>query len=138
MTAKTGLLLDPYFSATKIAWILDNVDGRKSPRGTRRTGLRHHRQLSFYGASPAGEQHATDATNAARTLLFNIHENEWDEELLSLFRVPRQLLAGGARQQRRFRHHARRQSLRPSPCQFWGSPATSRPPPLARPASAPA
>jgi glycerol kinase len=88
---RTGLLLDPYFSATEIAWILDNVDGARARAeagelafGTVDTWL----LWRFTG----GRVHATDATNAARTMLFNIHEQRWDPELLKLFDVPESLL----------------------------------------------
>ncbi len=84
---KTGLLADPYFSATKIAWILNNVEGarEKAERGellfgTVDTWLIWH--------LTAGKVHATDPSNAARTLLFNIHTMQWDNELLELFRIP--------------------------------------------------
>ena len=91
VSRKTGLLLDPYFSATKIAWILDNVDGarHKAERG----------QLAFGTVDcfllwrlTGGRVHATDATNASRTMLFDIHSQSWDEELLDLFCVPRAIL----------------------------------------------
>ena len=86
-TAKTGLLLDPYFSGTKLAWILDNVDGARS---------RAERGELCFGTIDSwlifrltgGRVHATDATNASRTLLFDIAENRWDEELLGLLGVP--------------------------------------------------
>ncbi len=89
--AKTGLLLDPYFSATKLAWILDRVDGA---REAARRG-----ELAF-GTVDAwllwhlteGRVHATDATNASRTLLFDIRRQAWDEELLELFGVPASVL----------------------------------------------
>ncbi|AOY88553.1 glycerol kinase [Marinobacter salinus] len=88
---RTGLLIDPYFSATKIAWILDNVEGA---RGRAEAG-----ELAFGTVDSwllwnltGGESHYTDATNASRTALFNIHEQDWDETLLALFRVPRSLL----------------------------------------------
>ena len=88
---KTGLRLDPYFSATKIAWLLDHVDGAR---------VRAERGEFAFGTVDswlvwnltAGREHATDVTNASRTLLFNIHTLEWDEELLALFEVPRALL----------------------------------------------
>ena len=90
-TNKTGLLLDPYFSATKIAWILDHVDGARARAeagklafGTVETWLIWH--LS------GGQVHKTDATNAARTALMNIQTGEWDEELLRLFRIPEAVL----------------------------------------------
>lgn len=89
--AKTGLLLDPYFCATKIAWLLDNMPDMRAFAesgallfGTVDTYLLWH--------LTRGRVHATDATNAARTLLFNIHTQQWDEELLSLFNIPRHIL----------------------------------------------
>lgn len=91
VTAKTGLLLDPYFSATKLQWILDHYDGAhekarqgKLACGTVDTFLLWH--------LTGGTTHATDATNASRTLLFNIHSQAWDDELLSLFSIPKPLL----------------------------------------------
>ncbi len=89
--AKTGLLLDPYFSATKIAWILDQVpDARaRAERGELCFGTIDSFLL---WRLTGGRSHLTDATNAARTLLFNIHTQQWDDELLALLRVPRALL----------------------------------------------
>ena len=91
VTERTGLLLDPYFSATKIAWLLDNVSGARAAAeagrlafGTVDTYLLWH----FTG----GKVHATDATNAARTALLDIRTGKWDDELLDLFRVPKALL----------------------------------------------
>lgn len=85
---KTGLVLDPYFSASKIKWIRDNVEGVKdNPNlifGTIDTYL--------LWKLTNGEVHATDVTNASRTLLFNIHTLDWDEELLKIFDVPRTML----------------------------------------------
>ena len=91
VTAKTGLRLDPYFSATKIAWILDNVDG---VREKAETGLLAFGTIDSFllWRLTGGKEHATDATNASRTLLFNIHDQQWDEELLEMFNIPRQLL----------------------------------------------
>ncbi len=88
---KTGLLLDPYFSATKIAWILDNVDGAraKAERGDLAFGTV---DCFLLWRLTGGREHATDATNASRTMLFDIHSQSWDEELLDLFRVPRVML----------------------------------------------
>ena len=88
---KTGLLLDPYFSGTKIAWMLDHVPGAR---------LRAERGELAFGTIDTfllwrltgGRVHATDVTNASRTLLFDIHAQDWDEELLRLLRVPRPLL----------------------------------------------
>jgi len=89
--ARTGLRLDPYFSATKIAWILDNVDGvrRRAEAGKLAFGTV---DSFLIWRLTGGRTHATDATNASRTLLFNIHDQRWDEELLELFRIPRELL----------------------------------------------
>ena len=84
---KTGLRLDPYFSATKISWILDNVkDVRKKAEAGK---LAFGTIDSFVlWRLTGGRVHATDATNASRTMLFNIHTQEWDEELLRLFKIP--------------------------------------------------
>lgn len=91
VAAKTGLLIDPYFSATKLRWILDNVAGarERAERGELRFGTVDSFLL---WRLTAGQSHKTDATNASRTLLFNIHSQEWDEELLALFDIPRSLL----------------------------------------------
>lgn len=88
---RTGLLLDPYFSATKVAWILDHVEGarEKANAGELAFGTVDCFLLSRL---TAGGQHATDATNASRTSLYNIHTGEWDEKLLNLFNVPREML----------------------------------------------
>ncbi|MBE6666460.1 MAG: glycerol kinase GlpK [Ruminococcaceae bacterium] len=88
---KTGLPIDAYFSASKIRWILDNVEGAEEAAeqgellfGTMDTWL--------IWKLTEGKVHATDLTNASRTMLFNIHTQEWDEELLALFRIPRSML----------------------------------------------
>lgn len=88
---RTGLLIDPYFSATKIAWILDHVDGARSraERGELAFGTVDSWLLWHL---TGGRRHCTDATNASRTALFNLHTQDWDEHLLNLFRVPRALL----------------------------------------------
>lgn len=88
---KTGLLLDPYFSATKIRWILDNVpDARtKAERGELAFGTV---DCYLLWQLSAGKVHRTDATNASRTMLFNIHTQQWDQELLTLFDIPASLL----------------------------------------------
>ncbi len=89
--AKTGLLLDPYFSATKAAWILDAVPGARAR--AERGELAFGTVDSFLlWRLTEGAVHATDATNAARTLLFDIHKQDWDEELLEIFDLPRALL----------------------------------------------
>ncbi len=89
--SKTGLLLDPYFSATKLAWILDNVAGvrARAERGELAFGTI---DTWLIWQLTDGQKHATDATNAARTLIFNIHTQEWDAELLALFNIPASLL----------------------------------------------
>jgi glycerol kinase len=91
LQAKTGLLHDPYFSATKIAWILDHVDGARAraDRGELCFGTVDSFLIwRLTKDDPNGPVHATDATNASRTNLFNIRENAWDPELLALFGVP--------------------------------------------------
>jgi len=88
---KTGLLLDPYFSASKIAWILDSVEGARDRAKTGELCFGTVDSFLIWRLT-GGEQHVTDATNASRTLLFNIHEQNWDEELLDLFDIPRILL----------------------------------------------
>ena len=91
VSSKTGLLLDPYFSATKIAWLLDNISGARdrAERGELAFGTMDSWLLwNLTG----GKSHATDATNASRTLLYNIHQGEWDTELLTLFNIPQSLL----------------------------------------------
>jgi glycerol kinase len=89
--AKTGLLLDPYFSATKVAWMLDTHAGarERAERGELAFGTIDSFLL---WRLTGGRVHATDVTNASRTLLFDIHTQRWDEELLRLLRVPRALL----------------------------------------------
>ena len=88
---RTGLVLDPYFSATKIAWLLDNVDGARAAAGAGAARLRHGRQLPAVAADRRRGAR-TDATNAARTLLFDIRRGAWDDELAGAFRVPAALL----------------------------------------------
>lgn len=88
---KTGLRLDPYFSATKVAWILDHVDGVRARAETGKLAFGTIDCFLLWRLT-GGKQHATDATNASRTLLFNIHTQQWDDELLKIFNIPRQLL----------------------------------------------
>lgn len=89
--ARTGLLLDPYFSATKLAWILDAVPGARAraERGELAFGTI---DCWLLWQLTGGAVHATDASNASRTLLFNIRSQAWDDELLALFNVPAALL----------------------------------------------
>ena len=87
ISRRTGLLLDPYFSASKLAWILDNVAGA---RGRAEAGDLLFGTVDSYlvWRLTGGRRHVTDATNASRTMLFNIDSGEWDTDLLDLFRVP--------------------------------------------------
>ncbi|HYV67994.1 MAG TPA: FGGY family carbohydrate kinase, partial [Myxococcales bacterium] len=88
---RTGLLIDPYFSATKIAWLLENVAGAReqAERGELAFGTIDSFLL---WRLTAGKVHATDATNASRTMLFNIRTQAWDDDLLRLLKIPRSLL----------------------------------------------
>jgi glycerol kinase len=88
---KTGLLLDPYFSASKLQWLLDNTPGlrQRAMRGELCCGTIDS-WLIF--RLSGGKTHATDVSNASRTLLFNIHTLQWDDELLQLFAIPRPML----------------------------------------------
>ncbi|MDD3295704.1 MAG: glycerol kinase GlpK [Geobacteraceae bacterium] len=88
---RTGLVLDPYFSGAKLAWILDTVPGAR--------GRAERGELAFGTVDSwvvwnltGGERHVTDASNASRTLLYNIHRGEWDSDLLNIFRIPAALL----------------------------------------------
>ncbi len=91
ITSKTGLLLDSYFSGTKIKWILDNVEGAKEKAEKGKLAFGTVDTYLLWRLT-GGKQHATDATNASRTMLYNIHENMWDEELLQLLDIPSSLL----------------------------------------------
>jgi glycerol kinase len=88
---RTGLVLDPYFSASKIRWLLDNVSGarKRVERGELAFGTI---DTFLLWKLTGGNVHATDVSNASRTLLFNLHSLEWDEELLQLFDIPRSIL----------------------------------------------
>jgi glycerol kinase len=91
ITARSGLLCDPYFSATKLAWLLDNVAGARvaAERGELAFGTVDSFLL---WRLTGGRVHATDATNACRTMLYDIHRGDWDDELLKLFGIPRAVL----------------------------------------------
>ena len=91
ITEKTGLVVDPYFSATKIHWILKNVEGAKE--------LAIHGKLAFGTVDTwliwkltGGKPHITDVSNASRTMVFNIHTLQWDEELLGFFGIPKSMM----------------------------------------------
>ncbi len=90
VTARTGLLIDPYFCATKIAWLLDHVDGAREAAEAGRLAFGTVDSWLMWRLT-AGRVHATDATNASRTMLFDIRKGVWDDELLDLFRIPRSM-----------------------------------------------
>ena len=89
--AATGLLLDPYFSGSKIAWLLDNVEGARTAAEQGRLAFGTIDSYLIWRMT-GGKRHVTDATNASRTLLYDIHKGEWSDDLLRLFNVPRALL----------------------------------------------
>jgi glycerol kinase len=91
ISARTGLIIDPYFSGTKVAWLLDHVPGARA-RAERGELLFGTVDSYLLWRLTGGKVHATDATNASRTLLFNIHTGEWDDTLLQMLRVPRSML----------------------------------------------
>ena len=91
ITQRSGLLLDPYFSATKLAWLLDNVDGARAAAEAGRLAFGTVDTWLLWRLT-GGRVHATDATNASRTMLYNITTGAWDPELLDLFRIPAALL----------------------------------------------
>jgi len=91
VSKKTGLLLDPYFCATKIAWILDNVKGARDKANAGKLAFGTIDSFLLWRLS-SNKNHLTDATNASRTLLYNIHEGCWDDELLTIFNIPKSML----------------------------------------------
>ncbi len=91
ITAKTGLLLDPYFSASKAAYLLDTVDGARAKAAAGKLAFGTVDTWLIWVLT-GGKIHATDATNASRTMLYNIHDGDWDDDLLTLFRIPRSIL----------------------------------------------
>jgi len=88
---KTGLLLDPYFSATKVAWILDHVGGARARAAQGKLAFGTVDSWLIWNLT-SGKRHLTDRTNASRTLLYNVVEDRWDAELLRLFDIPESLL----------------------------------------------
>ncbi|MDN3505538.1 MAG: glycerol kinase GlpK [Rhabdochlamydiaceae bacterium] len=88
---KTGLVLDPYFSGTKIRWILDNIQGAKEKANRGELAFGTIETWLLWNLT-AGKCHMSDVSNASRTLLFNIHTLDWDDELLKIFGVPRSML----------------------------------------------
>src|SRR5207247_204528 len=91
ITARTGLVLDPYFSATKIAWLLDHVEGARAAAVAGRLAFGTVDSFLLWRLT-GGKVHATDATNAARTLLLDIRNGQWDKDLCGLLDVPTELL----------------------------------------------
>lgn len=91
VAARTGLLLDPYFAGTKIAWILDHVDGARARAEAGRLAFGTVDSFLLWRLT-GGRVHATDATNASRTLLYDIHKGRWDSDLLEILRVPAAML----------------------------------------------
>jgi glycerol kinase len=88
---KTGLLIDPYFSATKIAWILDNVQGARADAEQGKLAFGTVDAWLIWNLT-SGKRHVTDRTNASRTMLYNIVEDRWDAELLKLLNIPESLM----------------------------------------------
>jgi glycerol kinase len=88
---KTGLLIDPYFSASKIAWILDNVAGAREKAEAGKLAFGTVDTWLIWNLT-SGKKHVTDYTNASRTMLFNVVEGKWDEDLLRLFKIPPQMM----------------------------------------------
>ena len=88
---KTGLLLDPYFSATKISWLLDNIDNAKQLALSNKLCVGTIDTFLLFKLTE-GKSFYTDATNASRTSLYNIHDNKWDNELLEIFKIPLSIL----------------------------------------------
>ena len=88
---KPGLVIDAYFSASKLSWLLDNVEGarKKALAGNLAFGTIDSWLISKLTGQA---RHVTDVTNASRTMLYNIHEGDWDDELLQLFGIPRSML----------------------------------------------
>ena len=89
--SRTGLIIDPYFSATKISWLLDNIDGARASAEKGELAFGTIDSWLLWNLT-GGSVHATDATNASRTMLYDIHRQIWDEELCALFKIPMALL----------------------------------------------
>ncbi len=133
---KTGLVIDAYFSGTKLRWLLDNVPGARA---------RAERGELAFGTVDSwlmwqltgGKVHVTDVSNASRTMLFNVHSNDWDADLLKALDIPAALLPEVQPVERALRRHRRRRcSAAPADRRRGGRPA--EPPSSARPASQPA
>jgi glycerol kinase len=92
IASKTGLIIDAYFSATKIKWILDNVKGARDRAEAGELAFGTVDSWLMWKLS-SGKSHLTDITNASRTMLFNIHDEDWDDELLEIFEIPKSMLS---------------------------------------------
>lgn len=90
-TERTGLVLDAYFSATKLAWMLDNIEGARAAAEAGRLAFGTIDTWLIWNLS-GGAVHVTDPSNASRTLMFNIHRGDWDDDLLELLKIPRSVL----------------------------------------------
>ena len=88
---KTGLIIDAYFSATKVRWILDHVEGAQERAEKRRITLWYYRYLVGLKLTD-GAAHVTDYSNAARTMLYNIKDLKWDDEILEILNIPKAML----------------------------------------------
>jgi glycerol kinase len=88
---KTGLLIDPYFSSSKIAWILDNVDGARQKAEAGKLAFGTVDSWLIWNLT-SGKKHVTDRTNASRTMLYNIVEDKWDADLLRVFKIPESMM----------------------------------------------
>ena len=93
--SRTGLIPDAYFSGTKLKWILDHVEGARERARRGRTSFWNGRYVADLEADQTGRSHVTDYTNASRTMMFNIHRLEWDEEILEELDIPECMLPGG-------------------------------------------
>ncbi len=135
VTARTGLVIDPYFSATKLEWLLDHVPGARQRAEAGELAFGTIDSWLIYRLT-GGRVHATDVTNASRTMLFNLASRAWDEEMLALFRVPRAYLPNAVTVQAISARRRNICSVLAFPSVVWR--ATSRLPHSARRVSAPA
>ena len=126
IASKTGLLLDPYFSASKIAWLLDHVEGARAAAEAGKLAFGTIDSFLLWRLT-GGKVHLTDATNAARTLLFDIGKGRWDAELCRLFGVPT-ALASAMCATAQASSETPRPTCSAARSEFWVSPATSRRP----------
>lgn len=126
----TGLVTDPYFSGTKLKWILDNVEGARE-RARNGDLLFGTIDTWLIWKLTEGKVHVTDYTNASRTMLFNIHSLDWDARMLEVLDIPRSMLPE-VRNSSEVYGNARIGGSAAASCRSPGSPATSRPPCSAR------